>query len=312
MTVDSFELGIPERFQAPTELPEGDDEAAQWQMANRSWWESHPMRYDWRDSIPQKEFSREFYEEVDRRFFSNVAEFMPWHRTPFDELVDFDALASKDVLEIGVGNGSHAALLAKHAKSFTGIDLTDYAVRSTSKRFECFELDGTIKQMDAEEMDFPDESFDFIWSWGVIHHSSNTSRILEQMKRVLKPGGTSVTMVYQRGVWNYYIVGGLLHGLVRGDLLRTRSLHKTVQRITDGAIARYYTLDEWRRFVSKYLVVDDVRVFGSKAEVVPIPAGKLKSRLLDAIPSALTAYMTNDLKMGLFLVSRQHKPMAVS
>jgi ubiquinone/menaquinone biosynthesis C-methylase UbiE len=54
--------------------------------------------------------------------------------------------------------------LARHAKSFTGIDLTDYAIKSTSERLKCFGLTGTILQMDAEEMSFSGSSFDFVWS----------------------------------------------------------------------------------------------------------------------------------------------------
>jgi ubiquinone/menaquinone biosynthesis C-methylase UbiE len=305
--MDAFENGIPTQFKAPTELPQGEDEAATWQQANKSWWESHPMRYDWRDGIQHEEFSRGFYEDIDRRFFENVREFMPWKRIPFDPLIDFDALASKDVLEIGVGSGSHAALLAKHAKSFTGVDLTEYAIKSTTSRFERFGLEGTLRRMDAEELDFPDNSFDFIWSWGVIHHSSNTDRILKQMHRVLRPGGQSITMVYHRGYWNYYIVGGLFHGILRRDLLKTRSLHKTVQRQTDGAIARYYSIDEWKEQVGRYFEVDDVRIYGSKAEVFPIPGGPVKNRIMAMVPNRITALMTNQGRMGLFLTSIQHK-----
>src|SRR5206468_2314200 len=129
-----------------------------------------------------------------------------------DPLIDFDQLQNKDVLEIGVGNGSHAALLARHSGSFTGIDLTDYAVESTSKRLKCFGLAGIVRQMDAEQMPFADRSFDFVWSWGVIHHSSDTRKILSEIARVLRPGGRAVTMVYHRNWWNYYLFGGLING----------------------------------------------------------------------------------------------------
>ena len=61
------------------------------------------MRYDWRRTIPYDEFSRPFYEEIDRRFFLKVGEYMPWKSVPFDNLIDFGQLASKSVLEIGVG-----------------------------------------------------------------------------------------------------------------------------------------------------------------------------------------------------------------
>jgi SAM-dependent methyltransferase len=232
---------------------------------------------------------------------------MPWSRTPFDPLIDFESLRDKDVLEIGVGNGSHAALLARHARSFTGIDLTEYAVTSTRERFRRFELAGNVARMDAEEMKFSDASFDFIWTWGVIHHSSNTKRILQEMHRVLRPGGKATVMIYYRNLWNYYIVGGFLHGVLQGDLLETRSLSKTVQRYTDGAIARYYSIPEWRELASEFFRVERTLVFGSKAEILPIPAGRLKNRLLDLIPDTAGRLLTNRLRFGQFLVTDLRK-----
>ena len=87
------------------------------------------MRYDWTARLEAQEFSSEAYDEIDRRFFSVARQFMPWTREPFDALIPFDQLPQMDVLEIGVGSGSHAQLLARFAKSFTGIDLTEYATR---------------------------------------------------------------------------------------------------------------------------------------------------------------------------------------
>src|ERR1017187_4348276 len=220
---------LPKGFSQPTALPASTDEERGWQHANRDWWESHPMRYDWKGGIPYDEFSKEFYAEIDRRFFTAVELYAPCKKIPFDWLIDFDSLRTKDVLEIGVGNGSHAQLLAEHAKSFTGIDLTEYAVKSTTERLRVFDLAGTVQQMDAEHMQFPDNSFDFIWTWGVIHHSANTRKVVEEMWRVLRPGGTAVTMVYHRGLWNYYFLNGFVRGMLGLDLLRTRSLHRTAQ-----------------------------------------------------------------------------------
>ena len=186
---------LPRGFSRPTELPSTADQHEGWQNANRTWWETHPMRYDWKDGIPYEEFSQEFFAEIDRRFFSAVELYAPCKKIPFDWLIEFDSLRTKDVLEIGVGNGSHAQLLAEHAKSFAGIDLTEYSVRSTSERLRVFGLPGTVAEMDAEKMLFPDKSFDFVWSWGVIHHSANTRKIIEEMYRVLRPGGEAVVMV---------------------------------------------------------------------------------------------------------------------
>ena len=142
------------------------------------------MRYDWRYPVKAEKFSREFYEEIDRRFFGD-AERLPARKRPFDQIIPFDILPNLDVLEIGVGNGSHAQLLAPHCGNYTGIDITEYAATSTSKRFEIFGLKGAIRRMDAEAMEFPDRFFDFIWTWGVIHHSANTAQVLSEMHRVL-------------------------------------------------------------------------------------------------------------------------------
>ena len=111
-------------FSSPTQLPENEDQAMRWQQANKRWWENSPMRYDWRDQIVFEKGSKEYFDEIDRRFFSTVREYMPWQDRPFDNLLDFADLKSKDVLEIGVGHGSHAQLIATHCHSFTGIDLT--------------------------------------------------------------------------------------------------------------------------------------------------------------------------------------------
>ena len=291
-------------FDKPTDLPRDDIQRRQWQDQNRTWWNEHPMRYDWKESVGFEEFSEEFYREIDRRFFSVSRTFMPWREIPFDPLIDFQSLAQKDVLEIGVGNGSHAQLLAQHAKSYTGIDITSYAVKSTSERIKRFGLDkAIIIEMDAENMKFDDNSFDYIWTWGVIDHSANTVRILEEMARVLRPGGRAVVMVYHRGWWNYYFVGTVFHGILRGGLFRTESLHKTIQEVTDGAFARYYSPADWRTLAAPFLEVDSTLIYGQKADLFPIPRSKFKSALMGAVPDAICRFFTNKCHMGGFLVS---------
>lgn len=295
----------PDTFVMPEQLPSTSEEAKQWQEANRSFWESHPMRYDWKEKVGYDAYTEPFYKEIDKRFFSNVYEYMPWKDIPFDTLIDFQDLKLKKVLEIGVGNGSHAQLLATYANSYTGIDLTNYAVKSTSERLKLFDIPGEIYQMDAEKMSFEDATFDFVWSWGVIHHSSNTEQILREIYRILKPGGEAVIMVYHRGWWNYYICNGLIHGIILGDIFRTRSLSKTAQNHTDGALARYYTTASWKNLAQElkfrvcYIVIK-----GQKSDLFPIPGGKIKNFLMNLIPNKITRFFTNQCNMGGFLISK--------
>ncbi|MCX7177141.1 MAG: class I SAM-dependent methyltransferase [Proteobacteria bacterium] len=295
---------VPRTFDSPEKIPSSKDEAQEWQHANRSFWESTPMRYDWKEDVEHTEGSKEFFEEIDRRFYGNVRPFMPWTRIPFDNLIPFEDLKHKSVLEIGVGMGSHASLLAAHALSYTGIDLTDYAVKMTTARMKLLERDADIRRMDAEAMEFPDSTFDFIWSWGVIHHSSNTRRILQEMHRVLKSGGQAVIMVYNRGWWNYYICGGLINGLLRGGIFKFGSLAKAIQANTDGALARYYSAQSWTILASEYFDVNHVVVAGPKTDVFPIPGGRFKKALMRLIPDWATRFLTNQCRMGGFLISK--------
>lgn len=305
--MSTFQHNAPEDFRNPTELPRDLEQSRRWQEANRSWWESNPMRYDWKIKINYPEFSKEYYQEIDRRFFSDVQQYMPYRIISFDPLIDFSSLKNKAVLEIGVGGGSHAQLLAQNSGSFIGIDLTDWAVKCTSSRMQCFGINATIKKMDAESLEFADNTFDLVWSWGVIHHSSNTGAILKEIQRVLKPGGEAIIMVYHRNFWNYYILAGFFHGILRGELFITKSLHKTMQRNTDGAIARYYSISQWKKLVIELFEVSAINIFGSKVELVPLPAGKIKQFVLSLIPNGIGRFFTNRCQMGGFLVSKLRK-----
>ena len=91
-------------------------------------------------------------------------------------------------------------------------------------------------------MSFPDESFDLVWSWGVIHHTSDISFAIRQIGPVLRPGGKFVSMVYHRSVWNTVMRGGMYYGILKADFLRGKSLDRIIQDRTDGALARYYQI----------------------------------------------------------------------
>ena len=310
MSTSDLKDDIPEGFDSPTALPLTSTQHDAWQRANRSWWERHPMRYDFSEALSVSEISKEFYEHIDERVFADEWTYMPWNKVPFDPLMDFAALGHKDVLEIGVGNGSHAQLISAAAGSYTGIDLTDYAVTSTTRRLALLGRAGSqvrILRMDAEKMEFADHSFDVVWSWGVIHHSANTRTILEEIHRVLRPGGVAITMVYHRNFWNYYVVAGLVRGIIQGTLWKTRSLHKTRQGVIDGALARYYTIPEWRALVSDLFSVEAVSIYGSKTELLPLPSGRVKSALKTVIPHRVGRFLTNRWRRGTVLVSTLRK-----
>ena len=306
MNNSNLKNNIPEGFTRPTSLPRSEEESAFWQKANLSWWEDNPMRYDWKEKIGFAEFTEQFYKEIDKRFFCNAEEYLPSRKKPFDSLIDFEFLPKMDVLEIGVGNGSHAQLLANSANSFTGIDITDYAVKSVKKRFEIFNLPGQIIKMDAEVLEFKDNSFDFVWSWGVIHHSSNTKKILKEIQRVLRPNGEAIIMVYHKGWWDYYTIG-LLRAILKGDFFKGRSLMASIQFNTDGALARYYSQKEWKNLAGEFIYINSMMIMGPKTDIIPLPAGRIKNFVMKITPNWLSKSFARNLRMGSFLVSRLQK-----
>ena len=91
--------------------------------------------------------------------------------------------------------------------------------------------------MDAEKMDFADASFDFIWTWGVIHHSSNTRQILSEMSRILRPGGRAVVMVYHRSFLYYYVFNGFFRGVLGVDFLNPIS--RSIRSCSSTPMARW-------------------------------------------------------------------------
>jgi SAM-dependent methyltransferase len=293
-------------FRGPTQLPRDEAQRRKWQSLNRVWWESTPMRYDWREPLTAPVGTKAYFEELDSRFLGSVYKYMPWKNVPFEKLIPFKELADKDVLEIGTGLGTHAQLLSPYCKSFIGIDLTETASALTAQRLRLFGLLGRALRMDAEDMRFASDSFDYIWSWGVIHHSADTRRILTEMKRVLRLGGKATVMVYHRTWWAYYF-GALLRGVFRGQLKTCGNLHYVAQAATDGAIARFYTPSEWREISTGLFDIESIRIYGLKTEILPFPAGRSKQVLERFIPDAFGRLLTNRLRLGSFLVANMRR-----
>lgn len=141
----------------------------------------------------------------DRDFFREYREFRyrtEWHIPEFVASVD---VAGKDVLEIGCGNGTDGVLLASSGARYTGVDLTPEAVDATRRHFAVAGQDGNFCVEDCERLRFADESFDVVYSFGVLHHTPTPATAVREVYRVLKPGGTALVMLYHRRSFNYYV-----------------------------------------------------------------------------------------------------------
>ncbi len=151
---------------------------------------------------------RDFYAQY--RHFRYQTE---WH---IPEFVPFAKMRGQKVLEIGCGNGADGAMFAQHGADYTGVDLTEAAVAATRKHFAALNLPGEFRTANAERLDFADESFDVVYSYGVLHHTPEPARALAEVYRVLKPGGRAYVMLYHRHSFNYY---ARILGYMRARLL---------------------------------------------------------------------------------------------
>lgn len=133
--------------------------------------------------------------------------------------VGFERTRGLRVLEIGCGCGSEAELFVRAGAHYTAIDLTNAAVSITRRRFQVFSLEGCFVQGDAENLPFPDGSFDLVYSHGVLHHTPDTARSIREIYRVLSPAGRAVVMLYYRGSFNYHVNLRIIRRL-RAHLLR--------------------------------------------------------------------------------------------
>jgi len=160
----------------------------------RAFWQENPCGTRFADASPG---SRRFYELVEDHRYKKE-----WH---IPTAAAFASSKNLNVLEVGCGLGTDGAQFAKAGAKYTGIDLTDAAVDLAKRRFELFNLPGTFRVADAERLLFANNSFDIVYSHGVLHHTPDTAAAVREIHRVLRPGGQAVVMLYHRDSYNYRV-----------------------------------------------------------------------------------------------------------
>ncbi len=200
------------------------------------------IRTYWETRLPQrwyskkKEGTKEYYDEVEKERFTKQYPFLI-------KDAEFNKHKGEKVLEVGCGIGTDSLMFAKGGANAYGIDLTQSSIDTTNKRFRMCGLKGNFKRMDAEKLQFPDNYFDFVYSFGVLHHTPKTKESIEEVRRVLKSGHTTLMMLYARG-WMYYIFFPLYYGLWKGELFKMNwdaLVHKHYEMQGNVPLVRVYT-----------------------------------------------------------------------
>lgn len=182
-----------------------------------------------------------FFDEISRARYE-LEPYIP----PFASFSDADG---KSVLEIGVGAGSDFEQWCHHARHATGVDLTDAAIALTSERLGLRGMPEdryTLLRADAENLPFDDDTFDIVYSWGVLHHTPDTSRAFAEVRRVLRPGGSLRAMIYHIPSWGGLVVTA--SHAVKGRTLRV-GMRSAIFENLESPGTKAYTIGEARRLL---------------------------------------------------------------
>jgi SAM-dependent methyltransferase len=192
------------------------------QSARRSFWTAYQPGTRGA-SVPVG--SPEFFEQVEARRYALEPD--------IPEIVGFERWGGRDVLEAGCGIGTDAVQFVRSGARYTGIDFSPTALDLAGRRPEL--RDARLVQGSVVELPFPDDSFDLVYSNGVIHHLPQTSQAIAEFHRVLRPGGTAIVMVYHRASLNFYVSIMIVRRLLASALL-VRGADELVSRVTGEPI----------------------------------------------------------------------------
>lgn len=223
------------------------------------------------------------------RFFDDYDRFRYAREAHIPACLDRLDVAGKALLEVGLGEGSEAEQLIRRGARYSGIDLTAEAVARTTTRLAVRDLPfDEVQQASVLSIPAADDSFDVVFSHGVLHHVPQVVEAQREIHRVLRPDGELVVMLYARRSLNYLVaIGGLrrlavlaawparsrvpsgvltdhLRNAERTGLGRYLRMQEFVHANTDGPsnpYAKVYDLRRVRRDFPDFEVVETWREF---------------------------------------------------
>jgi ubiquinone/menaquinone biosynthesis C-methylase UbiE len=271
---------------APPNLQTTEPEALK--VAVRKFWGNRPCGVAHSEHATD---SRAFFEETEKHRFEVHTD---WDRPFLKEAVRFTEHTNKTVLEVGVGIGVDAIQWGRAGNRFFGVDYNLPSVEITKARFADEGIPGTFLNSDAENLPFADNYFDLVYSFGVLHHTPGTEKAINEVYRVLKPGGQAIIMLYYK--WSAMTIGTIIlgNGIRQGKLFKTKSLNQLISNYTEWdsqtetsvcPLTKVYSKRETAKMFSKYKNVNmDIHYlwpghFGAFRRVMPFLPMSTKRRL---------------------------------
>lgn len=190
----------------------------------------------------KEKYTLDYFEDIEKKRYEIHPEVFSF--------AQFTRFHGKKVLEIGIGAGTDFIQWVRAGSQAYGIDLAPESVEHVKKRLELYDLQAAeVKVGDAENLEYPNNFFDLVYSFGVIHHSPNTIKALEEIIRVMKPGGTAKIMVYHRHSLLAYFFW-FKHAFLK--LRPWKSIAWVLWNFMESKGTKAYTIKEMKSILSKY------------------------------------------------------------
>jgi ubiquinone/menaquinone biosynthesis C-methylase UbiE len=215
--------GPPADRGAPAASPQID--------AVRDYWDGHV--HDWKVARSPAG-TREFFEEIEAYRYEKL------HYLP--RLVNFGGWAGKRLLDVGCGVGNDLSRFAKGGAKCTGIDLAPHSIELALANFGQRGLQAEFFVMDGEQLVFPDDTFDAVFCHTVLHFTPDPDRMVREIHRVLRPGGTAILMTVNSRSW----------------LNRIQRLISLEIDHLDAPVFRQFTIAEFRALLAPFANVEIV------------------------------------------------------
>lgn len=263
-------------------------------------------------TTPQKEDVRDFWnaDPCGTRYLEGKEDFEAHARAryalePFIfDFAQFESARGLRVLEVGVGMGADYLEWLKAGANATGVDLSAASIERARLRCQQAGYQPDLRVGDAEQLPFPDHSFDIVYSYGVMHHSPNTDQCVREAGRVLKPGGQARIMIYHHPS----ITGAMLW--LRYGLLRGKSLKQSVYDHLESPGTRTYTRGEARALLKSFTNVSIRLVFSPGDLLLHQGSSRFDSGFYKLVWKMFPRWLVRRFgqSWGLFLLISAQKP----
>ncbi|MCX7880328.1 MAG: class I SAM-dependent methyltransferase [Ignavibacteria bacterium] len=198
----------------------------------------------------KEKFTIEYFEEIEKKRYEIHPEVFSF--------AQFTRFYGKKILEVGVGAGTDFIQWVRAGCKAYGIDFAPEAIEHLRRRLELYGLKAEeVKVADAENLDYPDNFFDLVYSFGVIHHTPNTIKALEEIIRVLKPGGLAKIMIYNRRsllAFFFWIKYALL------KFKPWKSISWVLWNHMESKGTKAYTIKEIKSVLSNYYQIENLKI----------------------------------------------------